>query len=139
MHPDTGTDDWLPVPETLHPLRGCFSSESAPRYHLSNRASNGLAESNAVRKSPLGVLLMNPGRVNPDTKASAHVHPQLDTAAARLPASFALRGVKRENATPISSLILGTKVGLRNASRWCPTVPVQLVRQGAVHHQVSVH
>jgi hypothetical protein len=55
--------DWLTIREAFHSLRPFFSSESSLRYHLNNRASNGLAAKDAVRKSPLGVLLVNPPRV----------------------------------------------------------------------------
>jgi hypothetical protein len=55
--------DWLKIHEAFPSLRPFFSSESSLYHHLNNRESNGLAATDAVRKSPIGVLLVNPSRI----------------------------------------------------------------------------
>lgn len=49
--------------EAFLPLRALFSSESSLRYHRNNCETNGLAAMDAFRKSPLGVLLVDPPRI----------------------------------------------------------------------------
>jgi hypothetical protein len=56
-------NEWLPIPEAHPRLRHHFRKQATLRYHLGNREINGLAALDAVRKSPLGHLLVNPARV----------------------------------------------------------------------------
>ncbi len=60
---DTQREDWLTIPEAYPLLRRHFRTQAALRHHLRKRASNGLLAADAVRMSPLGMLLINPERV----------------------------------------------------------------------------
>jgi hypothetical protein len=57
-------EDWVPIAQALPLLRRHFRTKSALLHHLRKRDTNGLAAAGAVRKSPLGMLLVNPDRVN---------------------------------------------------------------------------
>ena len=56
-------EDWVPIAEALPQLRRHFRTKSALLHHLRKRETNGLAAAGAVRKSPLGMLLVNPARI----------------------------------------------------------------------------
>ena len=56
-------EEWVPIAEALPQLRRYFRTKSALLHHLRKRETNGLATAGAVRKSPLGMLLVNPGRI----------------------------------------------------------------------------
>lgn len=55
--------EWVTVAEGYPQLKRFFRSKSALQYHLANRTKNGLAAIDAVRKSPLGILLIHPPRI----------------------------------------------------------------------------
>jgi hypothetical protein len=76
MTPDTQHEEWLTIPEAFPQLRRHFRTPAALKHHLRKRETNGLAATGAVRKSPLGMLLINPDRISrwvlgKDTQAAA--------------------------------------------------------------------
>ena len=56
-------EDWVPITQALPQLRQFFQTKSAMLHHLGKRATNGLVAADAVRKSPLGMLLVHVPRV----------------------------------------------------------------------------
>lgn len=63
MTAETQREEWLTIPEAYLILRRHFRTQAALRHHLRKRATNGLVAMDAVRMSPLGMLLVNPERV----------------------------------------------------------------------------
>jgi hypothetical protein len=57
------TEKWLTIHEAFPDLQRYFRTEAALRHHLRKRNSNGLVAADAVRMSPLGMLLINPERI----------------------------------------------------------------------------
>src|SRR5215475_6445606 len=74
-------------------------------------------------------------RISSEALVDSTTDPMLVKREPRL--SSSLLGTKR----PIEERIPSLSRALRGKSirAWCATVPVQLGRQGTVHHQVSVH
>jgi hypothetical protein len=63
MTTDAQQDEWLTIQEAFPRLKRHFRTHAALKHHLRRRAVNGLAAAGAVRKSPLGMLLISPARI----------------------------------------------------------------------------
>jgi hypothetical protein len=69
------TDDWIPASKAYPLLREIFRSQSAFRFHLTRRASNGMLEADAVRRSPVHRLIVNPRRLHAWARSEPRGHP----------------------------------------------------------------
>lgn len=57
-------DQWIPASRAYPLLRTIFHSPSAYRFHLNRRRQNGMVEADAVRRSPVFRLIVNPRRLH---------------------------------------------------------------------------
>ena len=53
--------EWCSVNEAFPLFRRFFRTKKAMQYHISRRAENGLEDCDAVRRTPLG-MIVNPPR-----------------------------------------------------------------------------